>query len=100
MKPKFTPGSWRIFDGNSTTLNIDESFGASGGRDYYLASVRHGDPDELLANARLIAAAPQLFSAAVKALKLLDSVAFVSKEGDSASVIKALQSAIRKVNAK
>lgn len=58
-----TAGPWQVVDGNSTTLYIDDAFGIDGGRDYYLAELRHGDPDELAANARLIAAAPLLLEA-------------------------------------
>lgn len=55
-----TPGPWgdlTIF-ANSLTIGIDWPEGDE--RDHYLCEVTSGDPDELEANARLIAAAPDL----------------------------------------
>jgi hypothetical protein len=67
---KHTPGPWQVVpDGvngdwpNGCEIAIDDARGLAGERDYYLASVVHGDPDELLANARLVAAAPELYEA-------------------------------------
>lgn len=60
-----TPGPWFIsytHDGN-TEIAIDDAPGINGQRDYDLVTVTHGDPDELRANARLIAAAPELLAA-------------------------------------
>lgn len=76
---KHTPGPWQVVDnGDSTSLDIDDDFGMGGGRDYYLAAVRHGDPDELVANARLIAAAPELLGA-------LQLIAEQSSEGSGST---------------
>jgi hypothetical protein len=65
-----TPGPWQVVaDGvngkwpSGCEIAIDDQRGLDGERDYYLASVVHGDPDELLANARLVAAAPELYEA-------------------------------------
>lgn len=62
---KHTPGPWMIsyhHDGG-TEIAIDDEPGIQGERNYDLATVCHGDPDELLANARLIATAPELLQA-------------------------------------
>lgn len=63
MSNKHTPGPWgelTMFDHN-LTIGIDYPEGDD--RDHYLAEVTCGDPDELEANARLIAAAPDLLAA-------------------------------------
>ena len=60
MTTKHTPGPWIALESDSTTMYVDDAFGFDGGRDYYLAEIRHGDPVELKANARLISAAPDL----------------------------------------
>lgn len=68
-KIKHTPGPWHVTEHSDwqgmsgVSLGIDDRFGAEGGRDYSLATVVHGDPDELQANACLIAAAPALLAA-------------------------------------
>ncbi len=100
-KTKHTPGPWHVttWPGDADvpegcSIGIDDRLGAEGGRDYYLATVVHGDPDELQANARLVAASPQLLAAAKVAYKLLDSVAFVSQEGDSHKALRLLREAI------
>lgn len=41
---------------NGCSIGIDDDFGASGGRDYFLFTAVHGDPDELKANARRMVA--------------------------------------------
>lgn len=67
MTASHTPGPWMVIESrgdadvpSGCSLAIDDEFGQDGGRDYYLATVVHGDPDELRANAALIAAAPEL----------------------------------------
>lgn len=69
MSAKHTRGPWHVTESggdwsgmSGVSLGIDDAFGADGGRDYCLATVVHGDPDELQANARLIAAAPELLA--------------------------------------
>lgn len=91
-----TPGPFQVYEGDSTTLYIDDAFGADGGRDYYLAEIRHGDPDELRANANLFAASADLLKAARLAARLLDRVAYVSKPGDADKPLLALRAAIAK----
>lgn len=54
-----TKEPWHVVDadiGDATTRYIDDEPGADGERDYYLATVEHGDPVELEANARRIVA--------------------------------------------
>lgn len=70
-RPAHTPGPWQVVYGDSTTLYIDDQFGLEGGRDYYLAELRHGDEGELCANARLMAAAPKLLAALRACLPIL-----------------------------
>lgn len=67
---KHTPGPWMVTDSEGdvslnggVSIGIDDAFGQDGGRDYCLATVVHGDPDELRANAELVAAAPELLAA-------------------------------------
>lgn len=48
------PGDADVPEGCS--IGIDDEFGAAGGRDYYLFTAVHGDPDELAANARRMVA--------------------------------------------
>lgn len=93
MNPKL-PGPFQVVEGNSTTLYVDDEFGLAGGRNYYLAEVRHGDPDELLRLAHLFAASRDLLDAALAAENLLDSVAFVAREGDTAKPLRMLRAAI------
>lgn len=100
---KHTAGPWFVVDGvngrwpNGCEIAIDDTDGCGNEeRDYYLASVVHGDPDELMANARLVAAAPELLAAARAAFKLLDSVAFVSRDGDTTHPLALLRAAIAK----
>jgi hypothetical protein len=91
---KHTPGPFYVVEGNSTTLYIDDRWGLEGERDYYLGEVRHGDPQELIANANLFAAAPTLLAELRKARRLLDSVAFVAKEGDTTKLLASIDAAI------
>lgn len=93
---KHTPGPFQVVEGDSTTMYVDDAFGIEGGRNYYLAEIRHGDPDELVANANLFAASAELLIAAKAATRLLDSVAFVSKEGDTDGPLRLLRAAIAK----
>lgn len=54
-----TKEPWHVVDadfGDATTRYIDDEPGAEGGRDFYLATVEHGDQVELEANARRIVA--------------------------------------------
>lgn len=68
---KFTPGPWIIERGDSTANFIYDNQAEDG----YLgaiATVEHGDPDELEANTRLIARAPDLANALQWALDLIE----------------------------
>ncbi|WP_341714479.1 hypothetical protein [Limnobacter sp.] len=74
---KHTPGPWFISytHDDNLSMSIDDQPGMDGERNYDLAVVTHGCPDELLANARLVAAAPVLLSEAKALLKVLRSMA-------------------------
>lgn len=69
MTAKHTPGPFFVTQSSDwggmsgVSLGIDDAFGMEGGRDYHLATVVHGDPDAMRANARLIAAAPEMLEA-------------------------------------
>jgi len=67
-------GDWDGMSGVS--LGIDDEFGQDGGRDYYLATVVHGDPDELAANATLFRAAPDMIAALHRVRRYLRSKNF------------------------
>lgn len=62
---KHTPGPWFISytHDDNLSMSIDDQLGIDGERNYDLAVVTHGCPDELLANAQLISAAPELLEA-------------------------------------
>lgn len=65
-KAQHTPGPWHVVtcvEDDPTTRYIDDAPGEDGERGYYLAEVEHYDLQELEANARLIAAAPELLEA-------------------------------------
>lgn len=57
-----TPGPWVIMEGDALTNFIYDDLGEDGCMEP-IASVSHGDPAELDANTRLIAAAPELLAA-------------------------------------
>lgn len=65
MTAKHTPGPWFVSYEHcgGTAIAIDDRPGMDGERDYDLATVEHGDPEELKANGALIAAAPTLLAA-------------------------------------
>jgi hypothetical protein len=61
MSAQHTPGPWFVVDTGTNgaapsgcEISIDDREGGNPERDYFLVSVVHGDPDELLANARRI----------------------------------------------
>ena len=58
---KHTPGPWGPI--SEEYGNCERDIEYPDDRDHCLAVVQCGDPDELLANARLIAAAPELLAA-------------------------------------
>ena len=91
-----TPGPWgpQTMFGHSLTIGID--YPAGDDRDHYLSEVTCGDPDELQANANLIQSAPDLLAAARAAYRLLDSVAFVARDGDTKKPLALLRNAIAK----
>lgn len=93
---RHTRGPWgALAELGSYEIGVDYPEGDE--RDHYLCTVMCGDPDELLANARLIRAAPQMLDACRVAEKILDSVAFVSSEGDTEEPLRLLREALRAV---
>ena len=79
-KQAHTPGPWHVIRDTTNggdwpegcELCIDDVEGGNSERDYCLASVVHGDPDELEANAALIAAAPLMYEALRKIVADMD----------------------------
>lgn len=94
-----TPGPWGEVSDEFGWCKRAIAYPDGDDRDHDLCVVQCGDPDELEANARLIAAAPDLLAAARAALRLLDSVAFVSKDGDTAKPVALLRAAVSKAAA-
>jgi len=94
---KFTPGPWGEISDEFGRCKRAIAYPDRDERDHDLCVIQCGDPDELEANARLIAAAPDLLIAARAAMRLLDSVAFVSKEGDTAKPLALLRRAVGRI---
>lgn len=90
---KHTPGPWVISYTHDDNLSIaiDDDPGIQGERNYDLVTVTHGDPDELLANARLISAAPELLDALKSMLNLGNLGAY-----ERADAVKAARAAVAK----
>lgn len=63
--PSHTPGPWLEEEVTSTERHVFDSLGEDGLLGP-IAVIAHGDPDELKANARLIAAAPELLAELIK----------------------------------
>lgn len=81
-----TPGKWEI--------EIGERYGCTY---YYLKETQGGEHgEEAEANACLMEASPDMLKALVIAEQLLDSVAFVSKQGDTDKPLRAIRAAIAK----
>lgn len=65
-----TPGPWTMteeFGHCQRAINYPDA------RDHALAVLQAGDPDELLANARLIAASPDLLGALIRCVEALEA---------------------------
>ena len=81
-------------------IAIDDEPGLQGLRNYDLFTVTHGDPDELAANAARLVTCWNSHDAMLAALReaerLLDSVAFVSTEGDTTKPLRKIRAAIAK----
>lgn len=108
MSQKHTPGPWNIEQ--SAELLDDENLG--------LADITAQTPDSeyktevarvycenrkgatVGPNARLIASAPELLEALEIAEVILDSVAFVSEDGDTEKPLKIIRAAIAKAKGK
>jgi hypothetical protein len=57
MKNTHTPGPWQVYNGGAIIGTIEYASGVE-----YIANVRH-IPNESMANARLLASAPDMFDA-------------------------------------
>src|ERR1700685_3971546 len=73
---KHTPGPWRSFESGSDGARILPDYGDVRERSKYIAVVNGRETAPDCANARLIAAAPDLF-------KQLDSLAAALEDGDT-----------------
>lgn len=72
MKPQYTPGPWVVFEETGQYPGIDSSVGHSvvlWGSNEDDGGIRGRTPAEETANAKLIAAAPQLAEALQRALR-------------------------------
>lgn len=88
-----TPGPWgELVQFHAFRIGIEYPEGDH--RDHYMAVVECGDPDELETNARLMRAAPVLRARLREAADLLDSVAFVSFEGDTDALLAGIREAL------
>lgn len=103
MDTKHTPAPWYIVDAingdwpTGCEICIDDVEGGNPATDYCIASAVHGDPDTLIANARLIAAAPELLEALRNALELSNKVGAVLKcleAGDTKHAVRDAKEAI------
>lgn len=90
----FTPGPWEY----RVDPDLDDNI--AGPNSEQLARVYCTDTDTGMANARLIAAAPEMFSALVAALPLVEDAAMFMKDdfkpGYLAGIVKTMRSAIAK----
>ena len=93
-KVNFTPGTWSVRK-NAFSANpiIEANLGEFSKFVAHLPA-EESEPEELEANAALIAAAPELLDAVIAALVLLKDIDFGSERAND--VIKNCQSAIRK----
>lgn len=100
METKHTPGTWLVDEDTGIVYTITE--GTDGEhREPGICHAYSRDMDYLpleqaITNAYLIAAAPDLFIALEQALKLLDSVAFVSEPGDTDELLEKIHMALAK----
>jgi hypothetical protein len=88
---KFTPGPWII--GEKTSEDNIHCLKISS-RNNTLVDIRHGYTDEVEANARLIAAAPELLEALEKSALLLDHA---GRELDDTSVGDEIQDFLKQI---
>lgn len=85
--PKFTPGPWGAVSDEFGWCQRGIGYPDGDDRDHDLCVVQCGDPDELEANAHLIAAAPDLYAA----LRRLADYAEARARGDDDAVPKRLR---------
>lgn len=78
LKPKYTPGPWRVMGKQKRTNQVDELIiGATveGGIDVATAFIPiHGKPEFAQANANLVATAPELLFGLERTLELLQGI--------------------------
>ena len=101
MSGGHTPGPWEAFKGVEQGDEMRCGVSAMRGKvGYLVATIENGAPgdfcDTEFANARLIAAAPDLLDAAVKAEALLTSLTAQAKS-EPGGALKDLRAAIAKV---
>lgn len=80
MKPKHTPGPWRVVRANPSPTSGEWMI--SGSKPGYLAEVRDCGSGDVQANARLIAAAPELLAACEAAARLAWEVGCETVDGE------------------
>lgn len=92
-----TPGPWKVNDIEGIVYFEDKPNGEEPGICHTQTTEMYSlSPDQAAANAKLIAAAPDLLAVLLEAQELLDSVAFVSQEGDTDDILKKISKVIAK----
>ena len=89
MQAQHTPGPWRYCKTNGSPTHGEHVI--AGAKPGYLAEVRDCGSGDVGANARLIAAAPELLDALVAAVELIETISPI--EGDT---VRHARSAIAK----
>ena len=92
---KYTPGPWLLNEDDAIVYVVagDEEPAICTTQNARIASLSF---EKAVANARLIAAAPELLSVLKKTYSLIDSVAFISTEGDTIELMKEIRAVINK----
>lgn len=94
-----TPGSWEAVEGDTNSGRLRGAWGSIQSEDWHLADV-YADVDELRpcaeANARLMAAAPDLLAACKKMLSALEAVKGEPVDSDYWSINEQAEIAIAK----
>jgi hypothetical protein len=90
-KPKHTPGPWRVVANGGTLEAVKPHLSIKGDQSIDVAVLFHGQSQLGIANARLIAAAPELLLAAKDMLRLAEI-----HTQDQSEAYQYLEDAVRK----
>lgn len=98
MEPGFTPGPWRVGSHSDTDIGIIAPNSEHGGQMVAMAVIDEDvaqDEDEHLANARLVAAAPDLYAALGAIESYLTSHLVIGKNGKASTEVANMLDAAR-----